>query len=192
MAKGLLNNHVRGRSGGRQTFVSNILSAFLGFDVHCAPAWRSAYVIMMIADVLALDRHQAFSNHHAGLTDNRGTTHEHTTQHAYRVSDINSSPPGRNGRHFTDDIFKCIFLNETFCILIRSSPKLVPKGPNDNKWALVRVMAWRRIDELNKRGSSGTRWLLYIVGFVVSWLWYFMHWGVKSSYITCTQSELTH
>ena len=58
---------------------------------------------------------------------------------------INLSSPGQNGRHFADDIFICIFLNEKFCILIRMSPKLIPKGPIDNKWALVRVMAWRRI-----------------------------------------------
>ena len=43
-----------------------------------------------------------------------------------------------------DYIFKCIFMNEKFCILIRMSLKFVPKGPIDNKWALVQVMAWRR------------------------------------------------
>ena len=44
-----------------------------------------------------------------------------------------------------DDIFKCIFLNEKFCIVIRISLKFVPKGPiGDNKWALVQVMAWRQ------------------------------------------------
>ena len=25
--------------------------------------------------------------------------------------EVNSSPPGQNGRHFADDMFKCIFLN---------------------------------------------------------------------------------
>ena len=43
-----------------------------------------------------------------------------------------------------DDIFKCIFLNEKFCIVIWISLKFVPKGPIDNKWALVQVMAWHR------------------------------------------------
>ena len=32
---------------------------------------------------------------------------------------INSSAPGQNGRHYADDIFKCIFMNEIFCISIR-------------------------------------------------------------------------
>ena len=42
---------------------------------------------------------------------------------------FNSSSPGQNGRHFTDDIFNCIFVNEKFCILIQISMTFVPKGP---------------------------------------------------------------
>ena len=45
---------------------------------------------------------------------------------------------------FADDISKCIFVNEKFCISIRISLRFVPKGPIDNKAALVQVMAWRR------------------------------------------------
>ena len=48
---------------------------------------------------------------------------------------VNSSPPG----HFAD-IFKCIFMNEKLCILVRISLKFVPKGPIDNKSALVQVL----------------------------------------------------
>ena len=44
---------------------------------------------------------------------------------------------------FTDDIFKCIFMNEKFCISIRISLQFVPKGSVDNKSVLVQVMAWR-------------------------------------------------
>ena len=36
-----------------------------------------------------------------------------------------------------DDIFKCIFLNEKFCILIQISLKFICKGPIDNNLALV-------------------------------------------------------
>ena len=50
---------------------------------------------------------------------------------------INSSPPGPNGRYFADDIFRCIFVNENFCILIKISLKFVPQGPNDSNKALV-------------------------------------------------------
>ena len=42
-----------------------------------------------------------------------------------------------------DDIFKCIFFNEKFCILIKISVKFVPKGPIDNNPALVQILAWR-------------------------------------------------
>ena len=34
----------------------------------------------------------------------------------------------QNGRHFADDIFKCIFLNENVWIPIKISMKFVPKG----------------------------------------------------------------
>ena len=50
----------------------------------------------------------------------------------------------QNGRHFADDIFKCIFLNENLWISIKISLKFVPKGPINNIPALVQVMAWRR------------------------------------------------
>ena len=60
------------------------------------------------------------------------------------VTRINLSPPGQNGRHFANDFFKCIFFNEKFCTLIANTLKFIPKGPIDNKSALLRVMAWRR------------------------------------------------
>ena len=43
---------------------------------------------------------------------------------------INTLRPGQNGRHFADDIFKCIFI----------SLKFVPKGPINNIPALVQIM----------------------------------------------------
>ena len=45
---------------------------------------------------------------------------------------FNSSAPGQNGHRFADDSFRCIFVNEKFCILIEISLKFVPKGPIDN------------------------------------------------------------
>ena len=50
----------------------------------------------------------------------------------------------QNGRHFTGDIFKCIFLKENVWIPIKISLKFVPKGPINNIPALVQIMAWRR------------------------------------------------
>ena len=43
-----------------------------------------------------------------------------------------------------DDIFKYIFLNENDNIAIEISLELVPRGPINNKSALVQVMAWHR------------------------------------------------
>ena len=47
----------------------------------------------------------------------------------------------QNGRHFADDIFKCIFLNENVWILIKISLNFVPKDPINNIPALVQIMA---------------------------------------------------
>ena len=57
---------------------------------------------------------------------------------------VNTLRPRQNGRHFADDIFKCIFLNENVWISIKISLKFVPKGPINNIPALVQIMAWRR------------------------------------------------
>ena len=45
---------------------------------------------------------------------------------------------------FADNIFKSIFLNKNGRILIQISLKFVPRSSNDNKSALVQVMAWRQ------------------------------------------------
>ena len=57
---------------------------------------------------------------------------------------FNTLRPRQNGRHFADDIFKCIFLNENVSIAIKIPLKFVPKGPINNVPALVQIMAWRR------------------------------------------------
>ena len=43
----------------------------------------------------------------------------------------------QKGRHFPDDIFKCIFLNENVWISIKISQKFVLKGPINNIPTLV-------------------------------------------------------
>ena len=56
-------------------------------------------------------------------------------QHGGYLTHLNS--PEQHGRCFADVIFRCIFLNENICILIRISMKFVPKCPIDNNPALV-------------------------------------------------------
>ena len=53
---------------------------------------------------------------------------------------VNTMRSGPNGRHFTDDIFKCIFLNESVWIPIKISKKFVPEGPISNIQSLSEPM----------------------------------------------------
>ena len=57
---------------------------------------------------------------------------------------VNTLRPRQNGRHFPDDIFKLIFLNENILISINISLTFIPRGPINNIPTLVQVMAWRR------------------------------------------------
>ena len=54
---------------------------------------------------------------------------------------VNTLRPRQNGRHFADDIFKCIFLNENVWIPIKISLKFVPISTIPS---LVQIMVWRR------------------------------------------------
>ena len=60
---------------------------------------------------------------------------------------FNTLRPRQNARHFANDIFKCLFLNENIYILIEISPKLDTKGPINNVPALFQIMAWLRTDD---------------------------------------------
>ena len=54
---------------------------------------------------------------------------------------LNTLRPRQDGRHFPDDICKCISLNENVWISIKISLKFVPKGPLNNIPALFQIMA---------------------------------------------------
>ena len=56
----------------------------------------------------------------------------------------NPSRPRQNVRHFADDTFNRIYLNENFRVSIKISLKFVPKGSIYNIPVLVQIMAWRR------------------------------------------------
>ena len=57
---------------------------------------------------------------------------------------LNTLRPRQIGRHFPDDIFKCIFVSENVWISLKISLSFVPNGPIKNIPALVQIMAWRR------------------------------------------------
>ena len=61
-----------------------------------------------------------------------------------KFNHVNTLRPRQNGRHFPDDIFKWIFLNENIWISINISLKFVPRGRIHNNPTLVQIMAWRR------------------------------------------------
>ena len=91
---------------------------------------------------------------------------------------VDSSPPGQNGCHFADDICRCIFVNEKFCMLIKISLKFVPKGPIDNKPALVLIMAWRRTGNKPLSESMLTRFTdAYICSTRGRWVEYLYGWN---------------
>ena len=57
---------------------------------------------------------------------------------------LNSLKPRRNRRHFADDIFKSMFLNENEWISLRFSLKFVNRVRINNIPSLVQIMTWRR------------------------------------------------
>ena len=57
---------------------------------------------------------------------------------------FNTLRPRENGRHFADDTFTRIFLNENVGISIKISLKFVDGGPINTIPALAQMMAWRR------------------------------------------------
>ena len=67
----------------------------------------------------------------------------HNLTHADSLS-VNTLRPRQNGRHFADNTFKPIYLNENIQISIKISLKFVPKVPINNISVLVQIMAWRR------------------------------------------------
>ena len=60
---------------------------------------------------------------------------------------FNTLRPRQNGRHFADNIYTCIVLNENVWIPIRIPLKFVSKCPINNIPALVQIMAWRRLGD---------------------------------------------
>ena len=57
---------------------------------------------------------------------------------------FNTLRPRQNGRHFADDNFRRIFLNENVRISIEISLKFFPNGRINSIPSLVQIMAWRR------------------------------------------------
>ena len=82
-------------------------------------------------------------------------THIRTSerQHSYRGNRVmtpvhlNTLRSRQNGRHFPDDIFRWIFLNENVWISLKFSLKFLPRFRINNIPPLVQIMAWRRLGD---------------------------------------------
>ena len=61
------------------------------------------------------------------------------------MTKLNPLGPSKNCRHFTNDIFQCIFLKENVWIPIIISRKFAPKGADNNIPTLFQIIAWHRI-----------------------------------------------
>ena len=96
-------------------------------------------------------------------------------------SPLNSLRPRPNGRHFADDIFKRIFLNENGGISIKISLKFVHKGPINNTPALVQMMAWRRLGDKPLSESMMVSLSMLISVTRPQWVntTYIYHWAVS-------------
>ena len=53
------------------------------------------------------------------------------------IRQLTHLPLDKTAKILADDIFKCIFFNEEFCILIKISLKFVPRDLIDNDPALL-------------------------------------------------------
>ena len=134
------------------------------FEQHCACVYEFRQVRIRGARrfyfVGALLFHDNVQTHLGALLLGRvlliGTLQYVSTGPMYKSSlvHVNTLRPRQNGRHFPDDIFKRIFLNENVWILIIISVKFVPRGPINNIPTLVQVMAWRRPGDAYMRHSA--------------------------------------
>ena len=76
----------------------------------------------------------------------------------------------QDGRHFPDDIFLCIFLNENEWHSNKISLKFVPKVPINNIPALVPIMAWCRPGDKPLSEPMMVVLPMYIYGTRLQWV----------------------
>ena len=101
----------------------------------------------------------------------------------------NTLRPRQNGRHFADDVFKWIFLNENIWIPIEISLMFVPQGPINNIPALFQIMAWRRPGDKPLSGPMMVRLPTHICVTRPQWV-YCAHW--KDSQHLTNERQILH
>ena len=95
-------------------------------------------------------------------------------------TNFNTLRPKVNGRHFADDIFKCIFLSENVLISFKTSLKIVPKVPINSIPALVNIMAWCQLGDRPSSEPMMASLLTHICATrpqcVLTTVWLYRHW----------------
>ena len=82
----------------------------------------------------------------------------------------NTLTPRQNGRHFTANVFRCIFLNGNIRILIEIWLKFVPKCSVNSIPALVQIMAWCRLGDKPLSEPMMVRLLKHICATLPQWI----------------------
>ena len=112
-------------------------------EQHALTPSQSACLYHKCAYNIYIYIYMTSSKRNDSSTASQISVHKHYLYYCF----IKTLRPKQNGRHFRDDICKCIFLNESIWMSIEISLKFVPKGPINNIPALVQIMAWRRSGE---------------------------------------------
>ena len=95
---------------------------------------------------------------------------------------VNTLRQRTNGRHFADNIFKCIFINENVRILLKISLKFVPKVPINNIPALFSW--WLGADQATSHYLNQW-WLVYWRIYASLGLNELTHWGRVTHICVC-------
>ena len=145
------------------------------FDVLSLKHWCP--LPSLVITLLFLNQKQtSYINHHAQL---RHVLANICICHTMYVNEsLNTMRPRQNGRHFADDTFNRIFLNENVRISIKFSLKFVPKGPINKIPALFQIMAWRRPGDKPLSGPMMVRLPTHICVTRPQWVKEWTHWGL--------------
>ena len=110
------------------------------------------------------------------------------TSRAHLYAHNNSSSPEQNGCHCTDDIFRLIFVNEKFCILVNIWLQFVLKGQianiptcTDLVYRLSTVQSWKT-QQVTLRIAKPTSYLIKPALHSFRVLSCFIIWYVAVSY----------
>ena len=93
---------------------------------------------------------------------------------------ISLFPPEQNGRNFTDDSLKRIFVNENARISIKISLKFGPSGLIDNKPTLIGAMAWRQ-NTVSRENHECYNWRI-----ITNYKWLLHFWQILLTRLNCT------